>query len=104
MAPIGPDQPPTTLPSDAARLIATRHARGTIRRKVAVPLRADLTQSDPERAVDSDEERVFLLRFADEGAVTVTVHPADRHRRFTLTEYAGPPHRSIEHRWYPSGE
>ncbi|MEU4714254.1 hypothetical protein AB0F73_11460 [Micromonospora purpureochromogenes] len=58
---------------------------------------------------DADEERdgfaflcdldpVFTLRFEDESTVAVTVHPADDHRRFTLTEYTGPDRRSVDHR------
>lgn len=53
-------------------------------------------------ARDTDEDRdgfaflcdldpVFTLRFEDESTVIVTVQPSDDHRRFTLTEYTGPP-------------
>ncbi|GHJ15339.1 hypothetical protein [Micromonospora sp. AKA38] len=44
-----------------------------------------------------DQDPVFTLRFEDERITAVTVHPTDDHRRFTLTEYIGPGHRSVEH-------
>ncbi|HEX5598654.1 MAG TPA: hypothetical protein VFX61_21940 [Micromonosporaceae bacterium] len=39
-----------------------------------------------------DLDPVFTLRFEDGSTVDVAVHPADDHRRFTLTEYADPVH------------
>jgi hypothetical protein len=39
---------------------------------------------------------VFTLRFEDESAVAVTVHPTDGHRRFRLSEYTGPVQRSVD--------
>ncbi|HEV7707180.1 MAG TPA: hypothetical protein VGP16_03210 [Asanoa sp.] len=45
-----------------------------------------------------DLDPIFTLRFEDECTVAVTVHPTDGDNGFTLTEYAGPAHRPVEHR------
>ncbi|MFE9694470.1 hypothetical protein [Micromonospora sp. NPDC005806] len=66
-------------------------------------------EADGRLVSDSDEDRdafaflceldpVFTLRFEDESAVAVTVHPADGHRRFSLIEYTGPVQRSVVNR------
>ncbi|MEU8262476.1 hypothetical protein AB0C02_17820 [Micromonospora sp. NPDC048999] len=66
-------------------------------------------EADGRLVSDSDEDReafaflceldpVFMLRFEDESAVAVTVHPTDGHRRFSLTEYTGPALRSVDNR------
>jgi hypothetical protein len=44
-----------------------------------------------------DLDPIFALRFEDRSTVTVTVHPTDEHRRFTLTEYTGPAQRPIDY-------
>lgn len=41
---------------------------------------------------------VFVLRFADESTIAVSVQATDDHRRFTLTGYAGPAHRQVTSR------
>jgi hypothetical protein len=46
-----------------------------------------------------DLDPVFTLRFEDGSIVAVTVHPTDRHRRFSLTEYTGPVQRSVDNRF-----
>ncbi|WBB71992.1 hypothetical protein O7602_19900 [Micromonospora sp. WMMD1128] len=62
--------------------------------------------ADGSLVSESDEDReafaslceidpVFTLRFEDESAVAVTVHPTDGHRRFGLTEYTGEPPRIL---------
>jgi hypothetical protein len=59
-----------------------------------------ITGQDEERdgfAFLCDLDPVFTLRFADESAIAVTVHPADDRHRFTLTEYTGPVRRPIDH-------
>jgi len=38
---------------------------------------------------------VFILRFADESTIAVTVDPPDDNGRLTLMEYTGPAHRPI---------
>jgi hypothetical protein len=45
-----------------------------------------------------DLDPVFTLRFDDQSTIAVTVHPANDHRRFTLTEYTGPTHQPVDHR------
>ncbi|WP_319464013.1 hypothetical protein [Micromonospora sp. RTP1Z1] len=60
-----------------------------------------VSDSDEDRAAFAflcDLDPVFSLRFEDESAVAVTVHPTDGHRRFNLIEYIGPVQRSVENR------
>jgi hypothetical protein len=40
---------------------------------------------------------VFTLRFADESTIPVTVHLAQDHHEFTLTEYTGPAGRTVDY-------
>ncbi|WP_435207203.1 hypothetical protein [Micromonospora sp. bgisy143] len=59
-----------------------------------------VSDSDDDRdgfAFLCDFDPVFTLRFDDASTVAVTVHPFQDHRQFTLTECAGPVHRSVEH-------
>ncbi|MEU8214969.1 hypothetical protein AB0C47_04275 [Micromonospora taraxaci] len=66
-------------------------------------------EADGRLLSDSEEDReafaflcdldpVFTLRFEDGSTVTVTVHPTDGHRRFSLTEYNGPAQRLVDNR------
>ncbi|MEU3456728.1 hypothetical protein ABZ671_24465 [Micromonospora sp. NPDC006766] len=60
-----------------------------------------VSESDEDReafAFLCELDPVFTLRFEDESAVVVTVHPTDGHRRFSLTEYTGPAQRSVDNR------